>query len=135
MDLVVAVAVAVGVEVEAGMARGVGVGVGTARVGVGDGVAETGVAGREVSIAVGLGAGDGVMTVVLSLPPSEQATLRSATKAAKKLRFIAVCMFGCALHTLVELVHSGFNPAADNTGHGLSGAERAFPLLSQIPAG
>ena len=86
----------------------------------------TGVAGWEVGVAVGLGAGDGVITMVLSLPPSEQATLRSATKAATKLRFIAVCMAGCALYTLVELVHSGFDPAADNTGHGLRSAGERF---------
>ena len=87
---------------------------------------ETGVTGWEVGAVVGLGAGNGVVTAVLSLPPSEQATLRSATKAANKLRFIAVFMADCTLHTLVELVHSGFNPAADNTCHGLRSASERF---------
>lgn len=117
MAVAVAVAVAVGAGVDVGMARGVGVGVAAAGVGVGEGVA-----GRGVGDAVGLGAGDGVITAVLSLPPNEQATLRNAASAAKRLRFIAFCRVGCALHTLVELVHSGVNTAADNPGHGLRGA-------------
>ena len=129
MDVVVAVAVAVGAAagVGVGVARGVGVGADAAGVGVGEGVTETGVTAWEVGVAVGLGARDGIVTVVLSLPPNEQATLRSATKAAKKLCFIDVCMFGGALYTLIELVHGGFNTAADNPSHGFSGTGECFP--------
>ena len=96
---------------------------------MGEGVSEIGVTAWEESVAVGLGAGDEVTTAVLSLPPSEQATLRSATKAAKKLRFIDVCnicMFRCALDTLIEFVHSGFNTAAHNPGRGLRSASERF---------
>ncbi len=85
-------------------------------------MAGTGVAGWGVGDAVGLGAGDGVTTAVLSLPPNEQATLRNAARAANKLSFIAFCRVSSALHTLVELVHGGVNPAAGDTGHGLRGA-------------
>ena len=131
----VAVGVAVGVGVEVGMARGVGVGVAAAVVGVGEGVAEIGVAGRDVGTAVGLGAGEGVTTAVLSLPPNEQATLRNAARAAKRLRFIAFCTIVCILHTLVEVVHSGVNPAAHNPGHGLRGAGERFPYYLRFLRG
>ncbi len=104
------------------MARGVEVGVGAAGVGVVEGVTATGVAERGVGDAVGLGAGEGVTTTVLSLPPNEQAMLRNAASAAKKLSFIAFCRVVCALYTLVERVHGGVNTAADNPGHGLRGA-------------